>query len=133
MAKSGYNGNNASQIGYSTSLSVSINDESGNPIDISNTSQYIDVYVPRDLSLSPPTPTYVNTTFAYGYGSYIPVAFPVSATNASIHFELTPINQNNQVGYIILQKFGSLPINNQTYRNFDNWQLLCPNSNILAY
>ncbi len=130
MAQSGYNGNNETQIGFSTSLSVSIYDEYGNPIDISNTSQYIDVWIARDLSLQPPMPNYVNTTLDIGRGPFIPIVFNVSAANASVHLELSPVVKT--IGYVVLQKFGNFPVYNKTYKNFDNWQLLCPNGKLIS-
>jgi hypothetical protein len=132
MAQSGYNGNNATKVGLSTTLSVSITDGDGNPIDVSNSSKYIDVWIPRDLSLVAPAPTYVNTTLQYGRGASIPVAFDVTASNASAHFELTP-KQSKNVGYVVLQQFGSFPVYNSTHSNYKNWQLLCPNGRYLLF
>jgi hypothetical protein len=46
-------------------------------------------------------------------------------TNASIHFQLKPIDFSLKVGYLVVLRYGDLPnIQNGFY---DLWKLFCPN------
>ena len=55
-------------------------------------------------------------------------SFQIMATNASIQIHLKSLNSNNSVGYMILLKFGVVPILNATYADYDQMKILCPDS-----
>ena len=125
MAPTGFNGDNETSIGLSHTVSISFSETDGNEIPISNSSQLIDVWIPRDPNSPRLSPIYVNTSFNNRPGSQLfPIAFNVTSSNASIHLEFAPLNSS--VGYVILLKFNMTPKLNSTYQDYDSWRLFCP-------
>jgi hypothetical protein len=122
MAVTGHNGNNETIIGLSNSIGLSIYDSKNNDIPI--TSSHIDIIIQRDSNLPNISYRYVNATQFQLSSGFLHNAFNITSTNASIHIELKPIDQS--VGYLIALKFGSSPIINETYSNFDEFKLTCP-------
>jgi hypothetical protein len=49
MASCMHNGNNETKIGLSHSAAISFSDINGNEIQITNSSQVIDIWIPRDI------------------------------------------------------------------------------------
>jgi hypothetical protein len=122
MAISGHNGNNETKIGLSNSIGLSIYDSKNNDVPI--TSSHIDVVIQRDSNLPDISYRYVNATQFQLSSGFLHNAFNSTSTNASIHIELKPINEI--IGYLIALKYGSSPIINETYSNFDAFKLICP-------
>ena len=122
MAVTGHNGNNETIIGLSNSIGLSIYDSKNNDIPI--TSSHIDIIIQRDSNLPNISYRYVNATQFQLSSGFLHNAFNITSTNASIHIELKPIDQ--RVGYLIALKFGSSPIINESYSNFDEFKLTCP-------
>ena len=127
MAVSGHNGNNV-HIGMSSSISLSFYDSNNAEIKIANTKSLIDIIIPRDKNLPTYSYEYVNATgIGLASGAYfLPLAFNVTTTNASIHIELKP--SNSKTGYLIILKLGYTPIVNFTHSDYDYFKILCPNS-----
>ena len=129
MAISGHNGNNETFIGVANSISLSFYDLNNNEIPIVKSP--IDIVIQRDSNLPEINFQYVNAT-QIGITSelfYLPSAFYLTSTNASIHIELEPIDKH--VSYFLALKLGSLPIINSTYSNYDAFQVNCPSKLIL--
>jgi len=123
MAISGHNGNNETLIGVSNSIGLSFYDLYNNEIPI--TSSQIEIVMQRDANLPELQFEYVNATqIQISTDSFfLPNAFNLTSTNASIHIELDPLNKT--VEYILVLKFGSSPILNRTYSNFDAYRIFC--------
>ncbi len=49
MASCMHNGNNETKIGSSHSVAITFSDINGNEIQITNSSQVIDIWIPRDI------------------------------------------------------------------------------------
>ena len=124
MAMSGHNGNNETLIGVSNSIGLSIYDLNNNEIPITNSQ--IEILIQRDTNLPEVTFVYVNASQIQlsSEAFYLPNAFNLSSANASIHIELFPLNET--VGYLMVLKFGSMPMLNTTYSSYDAFELFCP-------
>jgi len=130
MAVSGHNGNNESFIGMSASIGLSFYDQYMNEIEISNTQNPIDIVIKRDPNLPEFSFQYVKATQIQLSSFLLSNAFNITATNASIHIELMPSNLT--IGYLLVIKFGYMPIINSTYADFSSFKIFCP-SNSLIY
>ena len=125
MAPCGYNGDNETNIGLSQTVAISFHDSNGNEIPVTNSTHLIDIWIPRDPNTPKPIPQYVNITENNRKGSQLfPLGFNLTASNASIHLEFSPLNTS--VGYIVLLKFNMTPRLNSTYSDYDSWRLFCP-------
>ena len=126
MAINGHNGNNETFIGVSNSLGLTFYDLKSNEIPIVKSP--IDIVIQRDSNLPEINFQYVNATQIQlsPESFYLPNAFNLTSTNASIHIELEPIDKN--VGYFVALKLGSTPIINLTYSNYDAFQVYCPSN-----
>ena len=125
MASCGVNGDNETKIGLSQTVSLSFNDASGNELLINNSTELIDIWIPRDLKTPNPIPQYVNITFNNRQaGQFFPLGFNVTASNSSIHLEFSPIKST--ISYIVLLKFNMTPRINSTFSDYDSWRLFCP-------
>jgi hypothetical protein len=122
MAISGHNGNNETKIGLSNSIGLSIYDSKNIEIPITDSS--IDVVIQRDVNMPEISYTHINATQLQISSGILQNAFNITSTNASIHIELKPINES--IGYLVALKFGSSPIINETYSNYDSFKLICP-------
>jgi len=122
MAISGHNGNNETLIGVSNSVGLSFYDFNNNEIPITDSS--IDILINRDSNLPEISYQYINITQIQLISQYLPCAFNITSTNASIHIELQPIDAT--IAYILVLKFGSTPIINTTYASFDAYKIICP-------
>jgi hypothetical protein len=58
MASCVHNGNNETNIGISQSIAISFSDNNGNEIEIKDSTNLIDIWIPRDLSIPRPHITY---------------------------------------------------------------------------
>jgi hypothetical protein len=121
MAISGHNGNNETRIGLSNSIGLTVYDSKNNEIPITDSSIY--VVIQRDSNLPEISYKYINATQFQLSSGFLPNAFNITSTNASIHIELKPINES--IGYLIALKFGSSPIINKTYSSYDAFKLIC--------
>ena len=124
MAVSGHNGNNETKIGSSSSVGLSFYDLTNKEIPITNSN--IDIVLQRDSSINESPFQYVNATMIQNSTNsyFLPNAFNITSTNASIHIELKPLDVS--VAYILVMKLGSLPIINSTYANYDMFNFFCP-------
>jgi len=127
MAVSGHNGNNETLIGVSNSIGLTLFDENSNEIPITKTSEPIDILIQRDSNLPQYSYYYVNATkFEFSSGQfYLTNTFKITATNASIHIELKPLNQN--IGYVLATKLASTPLINATNADYTWFKIFCPN------
>lgn len=128
---SGHNGMNETKIGLSTSLGLSFFDENGQEISISKSKKPIDIWIPRDRDLPDYPFQFVNTSnlTVSSDGQILPNSFDIDSNNASIHMEIrTEVDSDNVklIGYLVLIKFGLTPVLNSSHKNYDYWQMLCP-------
>ena len=131
MAVSGHNGNNETLIGLSSSISLSIyDDENFNELNVlANKREPIEVFIERDTSLSSYEYQYVNVTIDNDKNAnllYLFNNFNLTSQNASIHIEL---KMANSIAYLIVLKYGHLPIINATHADYDTFKLFCPSIN----
>jgi hypothetical protein len=132
MASCGHNGDNETKIGMSQTISISFSEASGKQVPIYNSSQLIDIWIPRDLNAPTPVPQYVNISIPVNNrlaGQLFPLGFNVSASNSSIHLEFAP--ENTSVGYLILLKFNMTPRINLTFSDYDSWKMFCPTTGLI--
>ena len=115
MAVSGYNGNNETLIGFSSSNGLSFYDENNVQIQITLSQVPIDILIPRDANLPTYLYQYVNATQIQLLPGafYLPNGFNITSNNASIHIELKPLNMN--LAYLVILKLGYTPIVNSIY------------------
>ena len=113
----------------SRSISFSILDRDGNDVAVAtNTSQPIEIIIPRDVNLLVPPMILQNVTAA----SLVAHAQPfnlhyanLSAMTASfsIHLQLRPMSSN--LSYLLIYKFDQPPRLNSSITDIDGWTLLC--------
>lgn len=124
---SGHNGKNESRIGLSKALGMSLFDETGTEIKITNSKKPFEMWVPRDSNLPNFRFIYVNvtnTTLSKNT-QIMPNSFVINEHNASVHIQIKP-ETFTPVGYIVLFKFKYTPILNSTHKDYNYWKLLCP-------
>ena len=129
MAVSGHNGNNETRVGMSTSIGLKFYDENVNEIKITQSLNPIDIVIQRDLNTLNYTFEYVNAT-NIGLLSGLHLlqnSFKIKMNNASIHIEISPLNQT--VGYLLVMKFGFMPILNSTSADYTSFKIFCPSKN----
>lgn len=131
MASCVYNGDNETQIGLSHSISISFSDNSGQEIEINNSSQLIDIWIPREINLPTVKSQFVNITeYLSSNFSEKPlflIGLTVKSVNSSIQLELSPVNAS--IGYLIMLKLNMTPRINSTFYDYDSWKMLCPLGN----
>jgi hypothetical protein len=128
MAQSGKNGNNETNIGLSSTVSLSFYDSNGNTLPITNSKKPIDIWIPRDGNFKNDSFNFVNATglkLPNGF-KLMPSAFNIKSNNASFHINIKKISPNINVGYLVLVKFGDTPFVNSSVSKYDDWKLLCP-------
>jgi hypothetical protein len=128
MATSGFNGNKETFIGFSSALDLSLFDSNQVALGLVKP---LEIWIPRDRRslLVNYSFQYVNVTNLVENNDFILVnSFQIMATNASIQIHLKSLNSNSSVGYLILLKFGVVPILNITYADYDHMKILCPDS-----
>ena len=129
MAVSGHNGNNESLISNSSMISLSFFDENANEIQFINSNHPVDIFIKRDRYLQDfdSTSQYVNATqinIDLENSIFLTNSFKIKSNNASVHIELKPFNLNTS--YLMLLKFGNLPILNSTYSDLTSYRVFCP-------
>ena len=134
MAVSSHNGNNESFIGNSSLVDLSFYDENTNEVQIRNTSIPIDFIIERDKNVLDFSSSlqYVNATDINSQlenSLFLMCSFIIKSNNASIHIELKPIQSN--ISYIMVVKFGQLPIINSTYSDFTSFKIFCQSKILL--
>jgi hypothetical protein len=128
MATSGFNGNNETFIGFSSALDLSLFDSNQVALGLVKP---LEIWIPRDRRslIVNYSFQYVNVTNLVENNDFILVnSFQIMATNASIQIHLKSLNSNSSVGYLILLKFGVVPILNVTYADYDHMKILCSDS-----
>ena len=132
MSTSGHNGNNETFIGMSSAIGLSFYDSNANEIRITQSKSPIDIIIQRDQNTLNYTFEYINaTSMAFLSGAYLlQNSFTLKMINASIHIELKPINSS--IAYLIVIKFGYMPIVNSTSSDYSYFKILCP-SKILIF
>ena len=144
MAPSGNNGNDAA-VGTSGAVSLSLNDENGDPIPISGSAP-IDIWITKDSApadfvfnrvnatdLFPVNKTVendggnsTNATSTKKRFNFMQNGLKIFTNDASLHMHVKP-DDFTQAYLMVLKKNGT-PNCNATKRNFDYLKVLCPNS-----
>ena len=126
MAVSGHNGKNESHTGMSASIGLTLYDSNANEIQITQSLSPIDILIQRDQNTQNYSFEYINAT-NIGFLSntfLLQNSFKIKSINASIHIELKPLNLS--IGYLILMKYGFMPILNSTHADYSSFKLFCP-------
>jgi hypothetical protein len=129
MASCVHNGDNETKIGLSQSLSISVSDSQGNEIEIKDSSQLIDIWIPRDLNYLKGEAQFISVSVAnllYNQTEqqFLPVGLNKSMVNSSIHLELSPVIIS--IGYLVLLKLNMTPRINSTFQDYNYWRMFCP-------
>ena len=136
MPSSGINGNNETNIGKSSSISLSFFDSNGVPLPITNSKKPIDIYIPRvGLTKNDTDFVYVNSTnlkLINGF-KFLPSALNIKSNNASFHVQIKKISPNLNIGYLIVFKFGDTPFINSSISKWDDFKVLCPSGMTYYY
>lgn len=127
MATCVHNGNNETKVVFSQSLSIQFFDNNQTEIKITDSSQLIDIWIPRSLSLPKTNIQFLNVT-----SNMIDdldkqlffLDFNISASNSSFHLEISPLDSS--IGYLILLKLNTTPIITESYHDCDIWKMFCP-------
>ena len=129
MAISGHNGNNETRVGMSASIGLKFYDENVNEIEITQSIKPIDILIQRDQNTLNYTFEYVNATnIGLLPGLYLlQNSFKIKMNNASIHIEISPLNQT--IGYLLVMKLGFMPILNSTSADYTSFKIFCPSKN----
>jgi polycystin 1L2 len=126
VSKIGHNGNNESFSGSSISVSLGFFDEDNNPIDMAHLSRPIEFFITRNplLEIPPFEPTNATETVINNDDPFMPMVFTNMSVNSSVHIEIKP--ESEEVGYLVLFKFGETPKQKKNSDNADSVQLFCP-------
>jgi hypothetical protein len=131
MATCVHNGNNETNIGLSQSITISFSNNYENEIEIKDSSQLIDIWIPREMNLLDVHPNIVNLTRIANNKNIsekqelFTIGLKLETQNSSIHIEISPFDSS--VGYLVLLKFNMTPrINSSFGQDYDNWKLFCP-------
>jgi hypothetical protein len=131
MATCVHNGNNETNIGLSQSIALSFSNNYENEIEIKDSAQLIDIWIPREVNLPDVNPNFVNLTGLENNKNnsekqeLFPIGLKLETQNSSIHIEISPFDSS--VGYLVLLKFNMTPrINSKFGQDYHNWKLFCP-------
>lgn len=121
IAPTGINGANETKIQDSNTVGLEFLDENSNPIQISNSKQPIDVWIPRNPTLSLEF-TNVNSSnlTLIPDNPFLPNAITINAVNVSVFIQIKPFSRD--IGYFLWYKIGLTPVLNDTSIGF------CPGS-----
>ena len=109
----------------SSILSLTLHDQSGELINIKNTTNPFEIFIPRQMNTLMPSMIYQNvklfsTNSKFKY-HYINLTHQINLS-ISLHIEIQP--ENLDLSYLIIIRFNGLP-DLQT-NLIDDWKLLCP-------
>jgi hypothetical protein len=136
MASCVHNGDNETKIALSQSMATTFRDNQGIEIEIKDSSQLIEFWIPRDVNLPDITPYYVNITEQLIHNNsfekqhLFPIGFSKTGLNSSIHLEISPLNSS--IGYLVLLKLNMTPRINSTFQDYTFWKMFCPSGNIFS-
>ena len=124
-------GSNKSQVSVSGSKSMGLSffNENGEKLIIENTIQPFIISIPMNLSSVPKFLVLNKTNSSNSMVSDNLLTldgFNLTRTNVSIHYQIKPTN--NQTGYFAAIKFGESPYLNGIKKQFDLWNIFCPQS-----
>jgi hypothetical protein len=130
MATCVHNGNNETNIGLSQSIAITFSNNYENEIEIKDSAQLIDIWIPKEVNLPDFNPIFVNLTGLENYKNnsekqeLFPIGLKLETHNSSIHIEISPFDAS--VGYLVLLKFNMTPRISSFGQDYDNWNLFCP-------
>jgi hypothetical protein len=131
MATCVHNGNNETNIGLSQSIAISFSNNHENEIEIKDSAQLIDIWIPREMNFLDVHPNFVNLTGIANNKNIsekqelFTIGLKLETQNSSIHIEISPFDSS--VGYLVFLKFSMTPrINSKFGQDYDNWKLFCP-------
>jgi hypothetical protein len=118
----------------STSISLSLLDQSGNNVPIlANVNHPIEFIITRDVNMILPSMALQNVTSMTSDGHnqlfnlhYVNITQSQSNLTVSLHFEMHPLNTS--LGYLMIYKFDGSPQLNSSINQTDGWSLMCPSS-----
>ena len=131
MATCVHNWNNETNIGLSQSIAISFSNNHENEIEIKDSAQLIDIWIPREMNFLDVHPNFVNLTGIANNKNIsekqelFTIGLKLETQNSSIHIEISPFDSS--VGYLVFLKFNMTPrINSKFGQDYDNWKLFCP-------
>ena len=113
----------------STSISLSLLDQSGKEIPIqASANNPIEITIPRDPNLLIPAMILQNTLLPAPHNQLFNLHYiNISSTiNISVHWEIRPLNSSP--AYLFIYKLDEAPQLNSSINRIDGWTLLCPAS-----
>jgi hypothetical protein len=128
-------GSNAvsSNVGNSQTVTVSFFQSNSQALTVQGLTDPLSIWIPRTSGIeSVPdyqkiTANYTSTLQCLFNDVFLQNTFTISSSS-SIHIQFKPASSqnSNNVGYLFLLKFGSIPQLNSTVAIYDMWQLYCP-------
>lgn len=109
----------------SSILSLTLHDQSGETINIKNTTNPFEIIIPRQMNTLMPSMIYQNVKLLSNNSKfkyhYINLTHQINLS-ISLHIEIQP--ENPDLSYLVILRFNGLP-DLQT-NLIDDWKLLCP-------
>lgn len=122
-----------SNTNLSTSISLSILDQSGHELSIPTTVYHpYRFIIPRDPNLVLPSMTLQNVTSLNStphhllFNLHYVDILQSNDLTISLHIEMQPLNES--VGYQFIYRFDNSPQLNSSIHQIDGWTLFCPSS-----
>lgn len=117
----------------STSMSLSLLDQSGNDVPILASVEHpIEFIIPRDVNVVVSPMVLQNVTSLNGHNRSFNLHFVNITQNSnltvSLHFEMHPLNTS--LGYLLIYKFDGAPQLNSSINQTDGWSLFCPSGEL---
>ena len=129
-ANIGFNGNDAIDVSKSSQVSLSIFDENGIPIPVSNLSNPIHVFISKtpvkNFNFENVNTTNLVSILKKNKTSFVEKSLNINAPNSSVHLQIKPGNLMN--GFLVLFKFGDKPDLQINTAFYDYAKVLCPNT-----
>ncbi len=130
------NSKSRSNTNLSTSVSLSMFDQYGDEIPVrTNSSQPIEIMIPRDPNLIIPSMSLQNVTSnnstPHNQLFHLHYVNITTVLSISVHLEMHPLNTS--LAYLLIYKFDQLPQLNGSINQIDGWTVLCPSSKIFNF
>ena len=114
----------------SSQVSLSMFDENGLPIPVSNLSNPIHVYISKtpvgNFNFENVNATNLASLLIQNNTFFVEKSLNINAPNSSIHLQIKPGNLRN--GFLVLFKFGDVPVLDINKAYYDYAKIMCPNT-----
>lgn len=117
------------QITSSKSVSLSFLDESSDEINVTNSSENYEFFIPRNPTIEVPQ---FKNNFETRSDNFLKLSgLYLTKTNVSLHIQIRPVNSS--ISYFFALKKRSYPIVDKTSHSFDYSKIFCPKGNQIFF